>query len=110
MTALKILSTLFTWHEQCTRFDYMIRGLAAAEREWQPRQAARPVIAAVLLKIAKHIALVACLLLIGKSRGEPIVGPVATLFIIITAALIHFLGRRLQIGPAPRDRFLRGGG
>lgn len=91
----------------------MIRGLEAAERDRgciQPRQAAQPVMVAVLLKIAKHMALVACLLLIGKTRGEPIIGPLGTLLIIIVAALIHSLGRRLQIGPAPRNRFFRGGG
>lgn len=92
----------------------MIRGPEAAEWSrrgcFRLRQAARPVIVAVLLKIAKHMALLACLLLLGKSRGEPIIGPLGTLLIIIAATLIDSLGRRLQIGPAPRDRFLRGGG
>jgi hypothetical protein len=90
----------------------MIRNLEVAERDRrdhiQPRQAARPVIVAVLLKTAKHMALVACLLLIGKGRGEPIIGPIGIFIIIVAAALIDSLARRLQIGPAPHDHFLRG--
>jgi hypothetical protein len=58
----------------------------------------RSVIARFLLKIAKHTALLACLLLIGRAKGEPIIGPPSILLIIIGAAFIHSVGRWLQIG------------
>ena len=75
-----------------------------------------PLVAPFLLKLAKHVALLACLLLIGKARGEPTIGPLGILLVIIGAALIHSVGRRLQISvgrrlqirPASDNRFLRG--
>ena len=67
-----------------------------------------PLVAPFLLKLAKHVALLACLLLVGKARGEPTIGPLGILLVIIGAALIHSVGRRLQIRPASDNRFLRG--
>jgi len=57
-----------------------------------------PLVAPFLLKLAKHVALLACLLLIGKTRGEPTIGPLGILLVIIGAALTHSVGRWLQIG------------
>jgi hypothetical protein len=96
------------------RHDCMPHNLEAAEPDRRgfihPRQAARAVIGSALIKIAKHMALVTSLLLIGKARSEPIIGPLGTFLVIIAAASIHSLGRWLQIAPASRNRFLRGGG
>jgi hypothetical protein len=51
------------------------------------------------------MALLACLLLIGKAGREPIIGPSGTFLIIIGAALIHSLARWLQIGAPTTTAF-----
>ena len=89
----------------------MDRGLQSAnpaERRYIKNGQLVSLLAPFLLKLAKHLALLACLLLIGKARGEPIIGPLGILLVIIGATLIHSFGRRLQIRPASDDRFLRG--
>ena len=79
----------------------MKRCLQAANPDDRPYiKSAQPValVAPFLLKLAKHVALLACLLLIGKARGEPTIGPLGILLVIIGAALTHSVGRWLQIG------------
>jgi hypothetical protein len=90
----------------------MYRGLQPANPAEQPyikNAQLVSLVAPFLLKLAKHVALLSCLLLIGKARGEPIIGPLGILLLIIGAALIHSVGRRLQMRPAPGNRFRRGG-
>jgi len=95
------------------RIECMNRDLEAAKRSArryiQSAQPARSVVALFLLKLAKHMALLVSLVLIGKTRGEPIIGPLGILLVIIGAALIHSVGRWLQMRPAPGNRFRRGG-
>ena len=79
----------------------MKRCLQAANPDDRPYiKSAQPValVAPFLLKLAKHVALLACLLLIGKTRGELTIGPLGILLVIIGAALTHSVGRWLQIG------------
>lgn len=85
----------------------MHRGLQPVNPAERPYQLV-PLVAPFLLKLAKHVALLACLLLVGKARGELIIGPLGILLLIIGAALIHSVGRRLQIRPPSDNRFLRG--
>jgi hypothetical protein len=89
----------------------MYRGLQPAnpaEQSYIKNAQLVSLVAPFLLKLAKHVALLSCLLLIGKARSEPIIGPLGILLLIIGAALIHSVGRRLQIRPASDNRFLRG--
>lgn len=91
------------------RVECMNRCLQAADPDERPYiKSAVPLVAPFLLKLAKHVALLACLLLIGKARGEPTIGALGILLVTIGAALIHSVGRRLQIRPASDNRFLRG--
>jgi hypothetical protein len=92
--------------------ECMNRDLEAAKQAApyiQSAQPARSVVALFLLKLAKHMALLVSLLLIGKTRGEPTIGALGTFLVIISAALIHSVGRWLQMRPAPGNRFRRGG-
>jgi ribose/xylose/arabinose/galactoside ABC-type transport system permease subunit len=93
------------------RIECMNRCLQAANPDERPYiKSAQPVplVAPFLLKLAKHMALLVSLVLIGKTRGEPIIGPLGILLVIIGAALIHSVGRWLQMRPASDNRFLRG--
>src|SRR4029079_8037350 len=92
--------------------ECMHRDLEAAKQAApyiQSAQPARSVVALFLLKLAKHMALLVSLLLIGKTRGEPTIGALGTFLVIISSALIHSVGRWLQMRPAPGNRFRRGG-
>ena len=54
------------------------------------------VVAAFLTKLAKHLALLACLAIIGQTTGRAALGPPAILFLVICAALLHSLGLALK--------------
>ena len=64
-------------------------------------------IAVSLLKLAKHLALLACLLIVGRATGQTMMGPVAPFFLILSAAIIHAYGRRLQTRSASPTGMLR---
>jgi hypothetical protein len=54
------------------------------------------VFAAFLTKLAKHLALLACLAIAGQATGRAALGPPAILFLIICAALLHSVGLALK--------------
>ena len=52
--------------------------------------------AAFLSKLAKHLALLACLAIVGESTGRFVLGQTAILLLVVSAALLHSAGRTLQ--------------
>jgi hypothetical protein len=54
--------------------------------------------AVFLSKVAKHLALLACLLILGKAGGRLTIGPSAIFFLTLLASAAHLVGRVL----APR--------
>lgn len=49
-----------------------------------------------LTRIAKHLALLACLMIIGAATGRPVLGQVGIFIMVVLAALIHSAGRAVQ--------------
>ena len=60
------------------------------------RHAATFVAAAFLTKLAKHLALLASLAIVGAANGRSPIGQLTILLVIVAAALIHLLGRWVQ--------------
>ena len=64
------------------------------------------VFAAFLTRLAKHLALLACLAILGQATGRTIVGQRAVLLLIVGAAFIHTVGatftRRWRHDPSER--------
>jgi hypothetical protein len=62
------------------------------------------VLAACLTKLAKHLALLACLAIVGQATGRAFVGQRFIFILILAAALIHSLGQTIKRRrrPAPR--------
>jgi hypothetical protein len=52
--------------------------------------------AAFLTKLAKHLALLACLMILGKASGRFVIGPPAIFLLVFLAAVIHFVGSTLE--------------
>jgi hypothetical protein len=49
-----------------------------------------------LTRIAKHLALLACLMIIGAATGRPVLGQVGIFIVVVLAALIHSAGWAVQ--------------
>jgi len=54
------------------------------------------VVAAFLTKLAKHLALLACLAIVGEASGKAAIGQPAILLLIIGATLLHQAGSALK--------------
>ena len=54
------------------------------------------VIGAFLTKLAKHMALIACLLIAGRLTGRFAGGQLGIFLTVVSAALLHSIGRVLQ--------------
>jgi len=54
------------------------------------------VCAAFLTKLAKHLALLACLAIVGAATGRAALGQRAILLLVVGAALIHAIGQALE--------------
>jgi hypothetical protein len=65
------------------------------------------VIAGFFLKFAKHLALLACLLIVGGATGRTNIGPVGVFFLILGAAAIYSAGRTLELKSMALNRLLR---
>ena len=63
------------------------------------------VLTAFLSKLAKHLALLGCLAIVGQATGRALVGQRVIFGLILAAALIHSLGETLtrRRRPAPRN-------
>jgi hypothetical protein len=57
---------------------------------------AKLVIAAFLIKLAKHLALLVCLAIVGQASGRAAFGQLTILLLAIGAALIHCLGQTVK--------------
>ena len=53
-------------------------------------------IGAFLTKLAKHMALIACLLIAGRLTGRFAGGQLGIFLTVVSAALLHSIGRVLQ--------------
>ena len=62
------------------------------------------VIGAFLIKLAKHLALIACLMIIGQPIGRLAVSQVGIFLMVLTAAVLHSIGRVLQGRLSHSDR------
>ena len=62
------------------------------------------VIGACLIKLAKHLALMTCLLIIGEPVGRFAVSQLALFVMVLTAAVLHSIGRVLQCRLSHSDR------
>ena len=54
------------------------------------------IIGAFLIKLAKHLALIACLMIIGQAIGRFTVSQLGIFLMVLSAALLHSVGRVLQ--------------
>ena len=51
---------------------------------------------ASLTMIAKHLALLACFMIIGAATGRPVLGQVGIFIVVVLAALIHSAGCAIE--------------
>jgi len=54
------------------------------------------VFAAFLTKLAKHLALLACLAIVGQATGRAALGQRSIVLLVVCAAVIHALGQTLK--------------
>jgi hypothetical protein len=73
----------------------------------KPFRASAPVIAAFFIKLAKHLAFIACLMIIGGSTGRLAESQAVIFLTVLAAALLHSIGRVLQRRPPPPARLPR---
>jgi hypothetical protein len=59
---------------------------------------------AFLIKLAKHLALIACLMIIGQPIGRLAVSQLGIFLMVLSAALLHSIGRVLQRRLTHSDR------
>ena len=57
------------------------------------RSTSRSIVAALLLKLAKHLALIACLMIIGGASGRFATSGMAAFLTVVAAAALHSIGR-----------------
>lgn len=60
------------------------------------RSASSIVFAAFLTKLAKHLALLACLAIVGQTTGRAAFGALSIAVLVAGAALIHAVGQALE--------------
>ena len=51
---------------------------------------------AFLPKLAKHLALLACLMIVSQVAGRPVVGQLGIFVTVVLAALLHSAGRTVR--------------
>jgi hypothetical protein len=51
---------------------------------------------ALLSKLAKHLAVFACLAILGETSGRFVIGQMGIFLLVFSAALLHSAGRTLQ--------------
>lgn len=51
---------------------------------------------AFLQKLAKHLALLACLMIVSQVAGRPVVGQLGIFATVVLAALLHSAGRTVR--------------
>ena len=63
-----------------------------------------------LLKLAKHVALLACLLILGRASGRAEIGQIWIFSLALIAALLHLGGRALRLRSTGGAQPARGAG
>ncbi len=71
------------------------RGFAGGPNPGSPRWLARAIVP-ILAKLAKHLALLASVLIIGGANGRSSAAQIGILIVVALAALLHSLARTLQ--------------
>ena len=66
------------------------------------------VTAAVLIKLARHLALLASLTILGEAAGRIGVSQLAIFILIVLAVLSHAIGRMLQLGLRKQTALTKG--
>jgi hypothetical protein len=64
---------------------------------------------AVLSKLAKHLAILACLGIVGETSGRLVIGQTIIFLLVVSAALLYSAGRTLQRRLQFQSRFHREG-
>ena len=64
-------------------------------------QASACVVAAFLQKFAKHLALIACLAIMGGATGRFAISELAIFVMVVAAAALHSIGRVLEYRLTP---------
>ena len=72
-----------------------------------PRWPARAIVP-ILAKLAKHLALLASVLIIGGALGKSFSGQIAVFIVIVAATLVHSIARTLQRRPPAANAPHRG--
>jgi hypothetical protein len=67
----------------------ILRGLSAPPRSLF-------LLAGILTKLAKHLALIACLLIVGEASGRSAIGEVGIFLVVLAAGVLHLAGQALQ--------------
>jgi hypothetical protein len=74
--------------------------------DYTPRRL-RTARALFLTKLSKHLVLLACLMIVGRTTGQLLLGPVGIFLLILVATGIHCAGRSLERRPAYRPPLRR---
>ena len=64
---------------------------------------------AFLSKLAKHLAVLACLGIVGEISGRFVIGQIGIFLLVVSAALLHSVARTLQRRLQPQSRGHREG-
>jgi hypothetical protein len=62
---------------------------------------------AFLSKLAKHLAVLACLAIVGETSGRFVIGQKGILVLVVSAALLHSAARALQRRLHPQFRCIQ---
>ena len=65
-------------------------------------------VAPILAKLAKHLALLASVLIIGGALGKSFSAQIAVFIVVVAATLLHSIARTLQRRPPPANAPHRG--
>ena len=57
----------------------------------------RTLSSALLIKFAKHLALLACVIIVSDATGRSVVGEFGIFLLVVIAAFTHSVGRALQL-------------
>lgn len=72
-----------------------------------PIRSSTSITAAFLIKLAKHLALLGCLMIVGAASGRFAPSEVAILLTIVAAAFLHSAGRALELRLPAAERWPR---
>ena len=83
------------------------RGFAGGPNPGPPRWPARAIVP-ILAKLAKHLALLASVLIIGGALGKSFSAQIAVFIVVVAATLLHSIARTLQRRPPAANAPHRG--